>query len=514
MINKNTFERAWANYEEGRNHESSALFEAALKSVKAGRERDSLLSAYCYPLTAMKCYAKARRIYAGLFRKYRDHKYLHQIGMVEREAGNYRKALEIYKVERRMIDKSAALPLAANLYELGKNNELLGRKALSAKYAKACVLMSMRCRDFVMKGCAFRLAGDVEAHVDLGAALLSYAKAEKHFKQARDKAGVRGIRALVKDICKELAGHRRRSSAALMAGKQTVENGFYENRKFYPACDYKKTKKTLIPLPNGLNLWVEEEGKGRPLVVLHGGPGGSHLYFHPGLSPLAKHRRIIYYDMRGQYMSSVPKNKAHYGLLYDADDLEWLRKALKIKKLDLLGHSYGGMVALTYALKYPNNLNSIIFCSTPIAWTERDRDMFCRKNTDCVKWEKEWVAAKTPEERTRLYHEMSYQNPPDKMIKKYNELSRAAYYTKKYARSMPAYEKEKTEPDWRELKKIKVPMLALFGANDWNVRPDNALKLMRNLKNMRLRIIPGAKHDIFSDKPEEFAAIIKKFLAE
>lgn len=512
-MDKNIFKKAWASYEAGRHHKSVALFEEALKSAKVGMERDRLLSAYCYPLTALKYYSKARRIYTSLFKKYRDHKYLHQIGMVEREAGNYRKALEIYKAERRMIDKSAALPLAANLYELGKNNELLGRKALAARYAKACIAMSMRCRDFVMKGCAFRLAGDVQAHVAPRAALLSYAKAGKCFKQARDKAGVRGIRVLVKDICKELAGHRRRFSAALTAGRQTVENGFYENGKFYPACDYKKTKKTQISLSNGLNLWIEEEGKGHPLIALHGGPGGSHLYFHPGLSPLAKHRRVVCYDMRGQYMSSVPKNKAHYGLLYDADDLEELRKALKIRKFDLLGHSYGGMVALIYALKYPHSLNSIIFCSTPIGWTERDRDMFCRNNPDCVKWEKKWAAAKTSEEKNRLYHEMSYQKPPDKITKKYNELSRSAYYTKKYARSMPAYEKDKTKPDWRKLKKIKVPMLAVFGANDWNVRPDNALKLTCNLKNMRLRIIPGAKHDIFSDKPEEFAAVIEEFLA-
>lgn len=217
MINKNTFERAWANYEAGRNHESAALFEEALKSAKVGMERDRLLSAYCYPLTALKYYSKARRIYTSLFKKSRDHKYLHQIGMVEREAGNYWKALGIYKAERRMIDKTAALPLAANLYELGKNNELLGRKALAARYAKACIVMSMRCRDFVMKGCAFRLAGDVEAHVAPRAALLLYAKAEKCFKKAKDKVGVRAIRGVVKDIRKELAKHPRCFSAALMA---------------------------------------------------------------------------------------------------------------------------------------------------------------------------------------------------------------------------------------------------------------------------------------------------------
>jgi len=112
-----------------------------------------------------------------------------------------------------------------------------------------------------------------------------------------------------------------------------MKNGFYESGKFYPACDYKKTRKTRVPLANVLKLWVKEEGKGRPLFVLHGGPGGSHLYFHPGMSSLAKHRRVTYYDMRGQYMSSAPINKTHYGLLYDADDLEGLRKALRLKSL-------------------------------------------------------------------------------------------------------------------------------------------------------------------------------------
>ena len=168
---------------------------------------------------------------------------------------------------------------------------------------------------------------------------------------------------------------------------------------------------------------------------------------------------------------------------------------------------------MMYAIKYPNNLNRLIFCSAPIGWTEQDRDIYCGKTPDCVRWENKWAAAKTPEEKTKLYHEMSYQEPPDKMIKKYNELSRAAYYTQKYARSMPAYKNDKTEPDWRNLKKMKMRMLALFAANDWDVRPDNALKLTRDLKNVRLMIIPGAKHDIFSDRPKRFAAIVEKFLA-
>ena len=182
---------------------SAALFETALKSAKGGRERDRLLSAYCYPLTALKCYVKARRIYVGLFRKYQDHKYLHQVGMVEREAGNYGKALKIYKTERRMIKKTDALALAANLYELGKNSELMGRQVQAEKYTKDCVIASMRCRDLVMKGCAFRLAGDVEAHSDPSAALRSYAKAEKYFKKANAMIGVREVRALKNKICKK-----------------------------------------------------------------------------------------------------------------------------------------------------------------------------------------------------------------------------------------------------------------------------------------------------------------------
>jgi len=68
-----------------------------------------------------------------------------------------------------------------------------------------------------MKGCAFRLVGEVEAHFDLHSALFSCAIAEKHFKKANDKAGVRGIRILIKEIRKKHARHYPHS--ALLAEK-------------------------------------------------------------------------------------------------------------------------------------------------------------------------------------------------------------------------------------------------------------------------------------------------------
>lgn len=174
------------------------MFEALLAQAKSGEERDSMLSAYCYPLVALRRYAKARHIYASLFNKYGSHRYLHQLGMVEREAGNYRKALAIHQTERRMLRKSGALERSANLYELGKNNELLGKTALAAKYAADCRAEAMRCRDLVMKGCAFRLSGDVGARIEPASALRYYARARQYFKRAGCRPAVKEVDAVIR----------------------------------------------------------------------------------------------------------------------------------------------------------------------------------------------------------------------------------------------------------------------------------------------------------------------------
>ncbi|HZF10419.1 MAG TPA: proline iminopeptidase-family hydrolase [Thermoanaerobaculia bacterium] len=115
---------------------------------------------------------------------------------------------------------------------------------------------------------------------------------------------------------------------------------------------------------NGVLLYYKILGQGEPLVILHGGPGASHDYFLPYLLPLARHNRLIFLDERGSGKSQKLEDPEGYTVEAMVEDVEAVRQALKLGKINLLGHSYGGVLAQAYALKYQWNLSHLILSST------------------------------------------------------------------------------------------------------------------------------------------------------
>jgi len=124
---------------------------------------------------------------------------------------------------------------------------------------------------------------------------------------------------------------------------------------------------------NGVMIYYEAFGQGTPLVIVHGGPGASHDYFLPYLTPLARHHRLVFIDERGSGRSSKLDNPSGYTVEAMADDLEAVRRELALGRIALLGHSYGGVLAQAYALKYQQNLSSLILCSTFFSTTKMNQ---------------------------------------------------------------------------------------------------------------------------------------------
>lgn len=115
---------------------------------------------------------------------------------------------------------------------------------------------------------------------------------------------------------------------------------------------------------NGVLIYYRTFGKGQPLVVLHGGPGASHDYFLPWLLPLARKNRLVFIDERGSGRSQKLEDPSGYTVENMVEDVEAVRKTLKLERINLLGHSYGGVLAQAYALKYQKDISHLILCST------------------------------------------------------------------------------------------------------------------------------------------------------
>ena len=134
----------------------------------------------------------------------------------------------------------------------------------------------------------------------------------------------------------------------------------------------------------GVELFVRRVGRGSPAVVLHGGPGAHHDYLLPGYDALADGRELIYYDQRGGGRSPVARDVA-VGWTEHVADLEALRTTWGLERLTLAGYSWGGLLALLYAVSHPGRVGRLALVSPAPAWRaarEQFEGAFARRNLD------------------------------------------------------------------------------------------------------------------------------------
>ncbi|HVF46543.1 MAG TPA: alpha/beta hydrolase [Pyrinomonadaceae bacterium] len=113
-----------------------------------------------------------------------------------------------------------------------------------------------------------------------------------------------------------------------------------------------------------MRIFYKIEGKGsETLVAVHGGPGNSLESIRPDFGPLAKNRRVIYYDQRGQGRSELITDGNKLGYEQHVADLEALRKHFKLEKMALIGNSWGGLLVSLYAVAHPDHVERMILDS-------------------------------------------------------------------------------------------------------------------------------------------------------
>lgn len=114
----------------------------------------------------------------------------------------------------------------------------------------------------------------------------------------------------------------------------------------------------------GTQLFVAESGHGRAVVALHGGLGLDHTYLRPWLDDLGEGIRTIYLDHRGNGRSPAGRPLTEVDMATWADDVDTVCNALGLDDVVLLGHSYGGFVALECALRHPDRIAGLVLCGT------------------------------------------------------------------------------------------------------------------------------------------------------
>ncbi|HYI63284.1 MAG TPA: alpha/beta hydrolase [Allosphingosinicella sp.] len=277
---------------------------------------------------------------------------------------------------------------------------------------------------------------------------------------------------------------------------------------------------------NDVRLWYRVAGRatGTPVVFLHGGPGQGSQSFAYFVGPfLERHNRMIYLDQRGAGRSERPWNEA-YSIDLMVDDLEALRRAWRVPRIAVVGHSFGTILALEYASRYPNRVAHVVVAgSAP--------DIPAAFDIQCAQLERDdppayarAVAAK-PEgwtarcDMTRAYRgaegeriltSFMFPNPETaNLLKEADErgglrntgvvggvLFRQGLLTYRF-----------THPE-----NVRAPLLVIAGSRDRQAVPQPQRALARAVSNGRIVEYEGAGHFMWVEQPERFARDVSAFL--
>jgi proline iminopeptidase len=284
---------------------------------------------------------------------------------------------------------------------------------------------------------------------------------------------------------------------------------------------------------HGVLIYYMTLGKGEPLVIVHGGPGASHDYFLPWLLPLARHNRVVFIDERGSGKSEKLEDVKQYTVENMVEDVEAVRRALDLGRINLLGHSYGGVLAQAYALKYQSHLRHLVLCST-FSSTSAMNQVFVRMKEKMPaelreridKMEKEGVYGHgKPYEQNRYtseyeiaawgegYFPYVYQNHPDPSYDPvaggpswdlYREMWGS---TGEYVIDGNLKSAEYTE----QLATLKVPTLITAGDHD-ECEPSLSETMHAKIKGSKLVVLPKSGHMTFVDQPRMFIEAVDNFL--
>jgi proline iminopeptidase len=284
---------------------------------------------------------------------------------------------------------------------------------------------------------------------------------------------------------------------------------------------------------NGVLIYYKDIGRGAPLVILHGGPGGTHDYLLPYLLPLARQNRLIFIDERGSEKSEILEDASGYTVENMVEDVEALRGALKLGNIALLGHSCGGVLAQAYAFKYQQYLTHLILCSTFHSTTKMN-EVFRRMKENMAPELRQRI---NDMEKAGLFgHGKEYEKrryTAEYMIAAWGE----GYFPYLYqSRPDPSYEPLSSAFAWDvyyemwglsgefmidgnlksveygdRLSSIKVPTLITVGDND-ECAPWLSEEMNKAIPGSKLVVLPKSGHMTFVDQPDMFIRSVNDFL--
>ncbi|MBM7694539.1 proline iminopeptidase [Peribacillus deserti] len=276
----------------------------------------------------------------------------------------------------------------------------------------------------------------------------------------------------------------------------------------------------------GGEVWyrrVKNGGNGIPLLVLHGGPGNSHLPLE-ALDVLNEHREVIYYDQLGSGYSQRPDNPNLWRLDRFVEELGQVRKELRLEEVHILGHSWGTTLLSSYLLTSPNGVKSAVFsspCLSAPRWADDQKRLLKEMPSEVQaiidRSEAEGTTdSKEYKEATQEYYKkhVCRLDPWPEVMKKAFTLGNSDIYLSMWGPSEFCVTGNLKEYDCTpRLHEINVPSLFLCGRYD-EAAPDTTIYFSSLVPEAKYHIFEESSHTPYLEQHEEYAAVVSAYLHE
>jgi len=272
-------------------------------------------------------------------------------------------------------------------------------------------------------------------------------------------------------------------------------------------------------------LYYREVGQGQPVIVLHGGMDLDHTYLLPDMDRLSDSYRLIYYDQRGRGKSDGNVQPEDVTIESEIEDLERLREYFGLESVAVLGHSWGGLLALEYAIRHPQCVSHLILMNTaPVS-----HDHF-------LLYTQEWGRRRVPHEEKlqALRTSARYKEGDPEAVAElwriyFSTTIKQPEHLNRVNLSLPSFTKESvlrgraiadrlSDQTWLrkeynlipQLKQLSNPTLVIHGDYDF-VPVEVAADIAQAMPRARLVVLEDCGHLSYLERPVEFLRVIRDF---
>ena len=285
----------------------------------------------------------------------------------------------------------------------------------------------------------------------------------------------------------------------------------------------------FVPVEDGFRVWYRSIGGGAehesvPLLCLHGGPGVPHDYIENMALMASETRRVIFYDQLGCGFSDLPEDTARWQIPRFVTELATVRQELGLEHVHILGQSWGGMLAIEYALTQPQGLESLILANTAssmplwIAEANRLREQLPPEvNAALLKHEADGTTDDPEYQEAMMVfydrHVIRIQPMPEFVQRGFDRLSQPVYYT---MNGPSEFHVIGTIKDWDRtdrLAEIHLPTLIVSGRYDESTPVINEI-MHKGIADSEWVVFEQSSHLAHAEEPELYMQTVLAFLAK